>query len=169
MTDSKVSALTAKTTLTGAEEVYINDAGTSKKATVTNLVAVKESKFILASAMYDYLVDNTIEYAGFNTRQPLNAAEVVANLVLPFDITIKSFTMNINVNSSQTNEVNPVLRINGVDTALVISETLNVAGTYSVVADVDVDAGEKITVKLDNTGNTGLWRDGSHAIEVVTR
>lgn len=36
MADSKLSALTEKTTLTGAEEVYINDGGTSKKATLTN-------------------------------------------------------------------------------------------------------------------------------------
>jgi hypothetical protein len=37
MADSKVLALAAKTTITGAE-VYNNDGGTSKNATVTNLV-----------------------------------------------------------------------------------------------------------------------------------
>lgn len=37
MADSKVSALTAVTTLTGASEIPVNEAGTSKKATVTQL------------------------------------------------------------------------------------------------------------------------------------
>lgn len=37
MSSIKVSALTAKTTPTGSEEVLINDGGTSKKITITNL------------------------------------------------------------------------------------------------------------------------------------
>ena len=39
MATTKVSALTAKTSLAGSEELLINDSGTSKKVTATNLLA----------------------------------------------------------------------------------------------------------------------------------
>lgn len=38
MADTKISALTAVTTLTGASELAVNEAGTSKKATVSQVV-----------------------------------------------------------------------------------------------------------------------------------
>lgn len=47
MADSKISALTADTSLTGAEEFAINDAGTSKKVTGTVL-----QQFINGSSAY---------------------------------------------------------------------------------------------------------------------
>ena len=37
MATTKVSALTSKGTLTGAEEILINDGGTSKKSTVAGI------------------------------------------------------------------------------------------------------------------------------------
>jgi len=39
MATTKVSALAAKTSIAGSEELLINDGGTSKKVTATNLLA----------------------------------------------------------------------------------------------------------------------------------
>ena len=47
MATTKVSALTNKPTLTGGEEILINDGGTSKKSTVT---AVRTGSYTLPEA-----------------------------------------------------------------------------------------------------------------------
>lgn len=54
MADTKISALTAVTTLTGASEVPLNEAGTSKKATVTQIAAfgVDAPTFVAAGAEF---------------------------------------------------------------------------------------------------------------------
>lgn len=44
MSDTKLSALTAKSALAGTEETYINDGGVSKKVTVADLVASQVGK-----------------------------------------------------------------------------------------------------------------------------
>lgn len=47
MADAKVSALTAAAAALGADEIPINEAGTNKKLTVTQL-----SSFVLAAGLY---------------------------------------------------------------------------------------------------------------------
>lgn len=50
MADSKVSALTAKSTLTGTEELLINDGGVSKKTTVADVRSIDVTKVVATPA-----------------------------------------------------------------------------------------------------------------------
>jgi hypothetical protein len=63
MATTKVSALTALTTTDGAEELLINDGGTSKKVTIANLLhdnSIDSDHYVNASIDNAHLADNAV-------------------------------------------------------------------------------------------------------------
>lgn len=108
MADTKLSALTEATTLGGTDQVYVNDSGTSKRITVTNLDTVFAATTKTLTNKTVDLGDNTVTgtLAEFNTacqdNQFLGLAETVYALSTttpeldPANGTIQTWTLTGN-------------------------------------------------------------------------
>lgn len=113
----------------------------------------------IGTEINDQTIDNTIEYC-CPFGQSL-ASEALRKYAMPEAGTLKSMMVWVELSSGETNGVIYTLRINGVDTALTLTQTLNTTGVYEVAADVAVAKEDLIGFEVDNTGNFGGTRTGS--------
>jgi len=143
MADTKLSALTATTTLTDDDEFYVNDGGTSKKITKANLddAIVTTANVTAAGALMDSEVDSDIK-----------------TLSLPASTTISAFGATL-VDDADAATARATL---GVDVAGTDNST-DVSLTYAMSPQVDylTISGQVITVNLidlasDVTGNLAV-------------
>lgn len=124
---------------------------------------VSSNQYVLGWQASDQCIDNTIEYcAPFSTT--FTTAEILRQFAIPENGTLKSFLVYVELSSGETNGIPYTVRIDGVDTALTVTQTLNTTGIYEVVADVPVTKNEKMSFQCDNTGNFGGTRTGSIAV-----
>ena len=116
-------------------------------------------QYQLGTEINDQTVDNTIEYC-CPFGQSL-ASEIVRRYGMPESGTFKSMLVWVEMSVGETNGVVYTLRVNGVDTALTVTQTVNTTGFYEVVADVTVSKNDLISFEVDNSGNFGGTRTGS--------
>ena len=84
MATTKVSALTAHTTTDGAEELLINDGGTSKKVTIANLLhdnSIDSDHYVDGSIDAAHIADDAIDSQHYVDRSidRLHIAEDIIN------------------------------------------------------------------------------------------
>ena len=84
MATTKVSALAAHTTTDGAEELLINDGGTSKKVTIANLLpdsSIDSKHYVDGSIDNEHIADNAIDSEHYTDRSidRLHIAENIIN------------------------------------------------------------------------------------------
>ena len=129
------------------------------------------SKFIIGNLGNDPITDNVVAYAGVFDFEDVawTTFESSKRFVIPFNCTIKNIHMYLDTHTGQTNAVQYMVRKNGLDTALSVTPTLNTTGDFSNAADVDFDEGDLLTIKADNTGNTGTLIPRSWSFGVVQR
>ena len=151
MATTKVSALTSKATLTGTEEILINDGGTSKKSTVAAVTATNTAAIALNTAK-----------TGITSGQ---ASEITAN------------TAKVGITTSQANEITANTAKVGITSGQASAITANTAKTgitsgqaSAIVANtakVGITSGQASEITA-NTAKTGITSGQASAITANT-
>ena len=151
MATTKVSALTSKATLTGTEEILINDGGTSKKSTVAAVTATNTAAIALNTAK-----------TGITSGQ---ASEITAN------------TAKVGITTSQANEITANTAKVGITSGQASAITANTAKTgitsgqaSAIVANTaktGITSGQASEITA-NTAKTGITSGQASAITANT-
>ena len=120
MATTKVSALTSKATLTGTEEILINDGGTSKKSTVAAVTATNTAAIALNTAK-----------TGITSGQ---ASEITAN------------TAKVGITTSQANEITANTAKVGITSGQASEITANTAKVTNATHTGDVTGATALTI-----------------------
>jgi hypothetical protein len=136
MATTKVSALSAKTSLSGSEELLINDGGTSKKVTATNL-----------------LVGAAVANGSISTAKIADDAVTEAKLANAINTAIAANTAKTGITTSQASAITA-------NTAKVTNATHtgDVTGATALTIAADAVTGAKIA---DNAIDSEHYTDGS--------
>ena len=163
MADSKVSALTAKTTLTGAEEVYINDDGTSKKATVTNLVAGGKAKWGTFIYTTSQGLPTTSFEVGFAARLSWLAypSTAVRMPVPPTTSTEMKLRADVYANTLSAGGTHRLALLkNGTDEVVLDVADSDGTGVMTVTQTVSFADGDVISLRAERLSGTGAISAG---------
>ena len=133
------------------------------KATIVDIVAAGLAQNLLPLAWQgsDQCIDNTIEWVCPFSSGAFTNAEVLRRYPMHADGTLKSMYVYVELSSGETNGIPYTVRVNGADTALTVTQTLNTTGIFEVIADVAVLKEDFISFQCDNTGNFGGTRTGA--------
>ena len=168
MATTKVSALTSKATLTGTEEILINDGGTSKKSTVaavtatnTAAIALNTAKTGITSGQASEITANTAK-VGITTSQ---ANEITAN------------TAKVGITSGQASAITANTAKTGITSGQASAIVANTAktgitsGQASAItantAKVGITSGQASEITA-NTAKTGITSGQASAITANT-
>ena len=111
MATTKVSALTSKGTLTGAEEILINDGGTSKKSTVAGITLGGE---VTGAVTAVTIADNIVDEANLKvSNSPTNGYVLTAQSGNTGGLTWAAVTAGVETNLTATSNIG--LGANAVD------------------------------------------------------
>ncbi len=168
MATTKVSALTSKATLTGTEEILINDGGTSKKSTVaavtatnTAAIALNTAKTGITSGQASEITANTAK-VGITTSQ---ANEITAN------------TAKVGITSGQASEITANTAKVGITSGQASAITANTAKVTNATHTGDVTGATALTIaagavdiammSATGTPGSGNFLRGDNAWEAV--
>lgn len=173
MATTKVSALPAKTSLGGSEELLINDGGTSKKVTATNLLSgasvadgsISTAKIADDAVTADKLANSINTEIAANTAKVTNATHtgdvtgataltIAADAVTTAKIADDAVTADKLANSINTD----------IATGVTANTTANAAlpkagGTMTG----DLNLGDNVDINLGGSDDLKIYHDGSHS------
>ena len=166
MADSKVSALTEKTTLDGTEEILINDAGTSKKSSVTNVLAVSPSTHVYQApggfngwgTASHYIRDNDVTSTAAGT----------GSIPIVKTGTLKNLRVEVYTNGMSSGTKVYELFVNGSGSGILINIT-SASGTAlleDLVNTAAVTKGDTLAFHVNGTGSVGTIAFGYATCEV---
>ena len=193
MADTKISALTAVSTLTGASELAVNEGGTSKKATVTQVV--NNLQVIGQTAVKHLAADHSVSTTACTKVTDLDMALVAGTYTFKYSLVCQTATATVGL-SFAINYTGTATRMNarcswndtGVSAALggltnpnattgnivaytaTITEattTANMSAGFASAANVvntDVQVTIEGTIVVTDSGNLELW----HGSETAT-
>ena len=189
MATTKVSALSAKTSLAGSEELLINDGGTSKKVTATNLLAgaaVADGSISTAKIADDAVTEaklaNAINTAiAANTAKTSNATHTgdvtgATALTIGNDKVVTAMILDDNVTADKlANSINTDIAT-GVTANTTANAALPKAGgamtgaitTNSTFDGVDIATRDAVLTSTTTTANAALPKAGGAMTGAIT-
>ena len=167
MSQIKVSALTALTNTDGNEELLINDGGTSKKVTITNVLPDDSvlNKHIGASAV------GTTEIAD----NAITSAKIGVDVIVAADLANNSITVAELSNNAVTtakilddNVTNAKMADDAIDTAQIADSAVETASINNDAVTADKLANSINSAIAANTSKTGITSSQANAITANT-
>ena len=129
MADGPVSGYPPKTALAGTEEVYINDAGTSKKVTVTNLINTGKSRYRVTG--YFYNTSGSDRVMGFNRDTHVAiSAEDSQRFYVPRAGTVKQLSVYISANGDAADRDYKIRKNGTAEASPIITVTASTTGLF---------------------------------------
>ncbi len=155
MADTKISALTElDAEPAGTDEFAINDAGTTKKITVTNLMKAAPNRIVMNGGSTSTLT-NTVDVFYDISQSNVAITESANDAPISFAWTLTRFVAVITGMTKATNQV-VVLRDDAADTNGIVTVTASTTGIYDSGAISDsIAAGSLLGIeaRLSVSGN----------------
>ena len=139
MATTKVSALTSKATLTGTEEILINDGGTSKKSTVAAVTATNTAAIALNTAKTGITSGQASEITANTAKTGITSGQASA---------ITANTAKVGITSGQASEITANTAKTGITSGQASEITAN-------TAKVGITSGQASAI-VANTAKTGI-------------
>ena len=107
---------------------------------------------------------NGVYYVNIGGSGLESTAESQRQMTMMIAGTLKKLLIDVQGHNTGTNPVAVTVRINGVDTLLLLSVPVDTTGIFSADVDIAVAEDDLVSVEVDNTGNSGLFRVSDVAI-----